>query len=369
MKTKKQVVHNAQSMMTYQKGLHRFAKFTSIATFFLLCAGALVTSTGSGLAVPDWPLSYGQFFPPMIGGILFEHGHRMIATCVGFLALVQAVWFVLREPRKWVRSIAIGALGVVVVQGLLGGLTVILLLPDAISISHAGLAEIFFCLTVSLSLFTSKSWCNEFAYSEAKLNLENFSDNRIYLPSRAVLTTLMIYIQILLGAFFRHSGQGLWMHVIGAVGVVVVVLSLARLILKDFSADKRFVKLCFFLIGFLMVQLLLGLGSYISKVMTQDFVQPQAIKIILTSTHLAFGALMLATSLVLTLWSYRSRYEAIHGRISVDSSPGTGSPVLAKERTHGYRNSTYECESVELQEFGFSKRASSALPQRIDVSL
>lgn len=305
--------------------LHRFTVFTAISTFFLLCAGALVTSTGSGLAVPDWPLSYGQFFPPMIGGILFEHGHRMIATCVGFLALVQALWFILKEPRKWVRFLAIGALGIVVLQGVLGGLTVIFLLPDAISISHAGLAEIFFCSTVSLALFTSSSWINESENNKCKLNSENFSENKVYLPSRAVLTTIIIYIQILLGAFFRHTGQGLWMHVVGAVGVIFVVLSLARLILKYFSTEKKFVKLVFFLISLLMIQLLLGLGSYISKVMTQDFVQPQAVKVILTSAHLAFGALMLATSLVLTLWSYRK--------------------------------------------FGFSKQASSVLAQRIDASL
>ncbi len=364
MKMKKQETSCLQSEAIYQKGLHRFALFTAVSTFLLLCAGALVTSTGSGLAVPDWPLAYGQYFPPMIGGILYEHGHRIIATCVGFLALVQALWFILKEPRKWVRYLAITALGVVVMQGLLGGLTVILLLPDVISISHAGLAEIFFCLTVSLVLFTSRSWLNE-----SDVNSEKSSEFKVYLPSRAVLTTLMIYIQILLGAFFRHSGKGLWMHVVGAVGVIFVVLFLVRLILKGFSSEKRFVKLAFFLISLLMIQLLLGLSSYISKVMTQDFVQPQAVKVILTSAHLAFGALMLATSLVLTLWSYRSRYEAIHGRISVDSSPGTGSPVLAKERTHGHRNSTHECESVELQEFGFSKRTIPIVSQQVDASL
>lgn len=277
-----------------------YTRFVALATFLLLIAGALVTSTGSGLAVPDWPLAYGRFFPPMIGGILYEHGHRMIATCVGFLALVQAVWFVFKEPRKWVRYVAISALGIVVLQGLLGGLTVILLLPDAVSISHAGLAEIFFCLTLGLAIFTSRSW-----WSEIKLSNPSGAQMKNYLPTLAAFTTGVIYFQILLGAYFRHSGSGFWMHGAGAIAVIFAVVRLVKEIFKNHSQEKRFLRLALMLLTFLVLQLMLGAGSYVSKLMTQDLVQPHPLKVISTSVHLAFGALMLAASLVLTLLSYR----------------------------------------------------------------
>ena len=143
--------------------LHRFAQFVAGCTVLLVLAGSLVTSTGSGLAVPDWPTTYGSnmfLFPPSkwVGGILYEHGHRLIASTVGFLTIVLAVWLWLREPRRWVKWLGVGALGAVIAQGVLGGLTVLFFLPAAISTAHAGLAEIFFCLVVSIALFTSPRW-------------------------------------------------------------------------------------------------------------------------------------------------------------------------------------------------------------------
>src|SRR6266550_9220025 len=123
------------------KWLRRFTKLVAASTLFLIFAGAMVTSTGSGLAVPDWPLSYGKVFPPMIGGIFYEHGHRMIAATVGFLTVVQAIWLQRRERKRFVRALGWCAVGTVIAQGLLGGLTVLLLLPPAVSIAHASLAE------------------------------------------------------------------------------------------------------------------------------------------------------------------------------------------------------------------------------------
>src|SRR5471030_2314615 len=126
--------------------LRRFAKFVAAATLFLIFAGAMVTSTGSGLAVPDWPLSYGMLMPPLVGGIFYEHGHRMIAATVGFLTVLQAIWLQRSEPKRFVRMLGWWSVGAVIAQGLLGGLTVKLLLPKSVSIAHAGLAEIFLCL-------------------------------------------------------------------------------------------------------------------------------------------------------------------------------------------------------------------------------
>ena len=121
-------------------GLHRFAVATAVATLFLIFAGGLVTSTESGLSVPDWPLSYGRLMPPMVGGVFYEHGHRMVATAVGILTILLAVWLSRREPRAWVRRLGYAALAAVVAQGVLGGLTVLFLLPMAVSVAHACLA-------------------------------------------------------------------------------------------------------------------------------------------------------------------------------------------------------------------------------------
>lgn len=178
--------------------LRRFTKLVALSTLFLIFAGAMVTSTGSGLAVPDWPLSYGMLMPPMVAGILFEHGHRLIAASVGFLVVIQAIWLQLREPKRFVRILGWTSLGAVLAQGLLGGLTVLFLLPHAISIAHAGLAEIFFCINVSIAFFTSKSFAS-------------LRDRpRVDAPVSATsVLVVLVYLQILAGALVRHLGAGL----------------------------------------------------------------------------------------------------------------------------------------------------------------
>src|SRR5262245_55763019 len=155
--------------------LHRFAKLVAGCTVLLVLAGSLVTSTSSGLSVPDWPTSYGWnmfTFPPSkwVGGIFYEHGHRLIASTVGFLTVLLALWLWIAEPRRWLKRLGLVALGAVVLQGILGGITVLFFLPAAISTAHAGLAEIFLCLTVAIALFTSRSWVSgEGAVDDATL--------------------------------------------------------------------------------------------------------------------------------------------------------------------------------------------------------
>src|SRR5437667_9026368 len=140
------------------KGVHRFALLVACATFLLIIAGALVTSHDAGLATSDWPLSNGQFFPKMVGNLFWEHGHRLVATSVGLLTIVLAILLQLRERRAWIRRLGWIALAGVIAQGLLGGLTVKLNLPLAVSAAHATLAQLFFLTTVSLAVFTSRSW-------------------------------------------------------------------------------------------------------------------------------------------------------------------------------------------------------------------
>src|SRR5260370_39551391 len=138
--------------------LHRYAVLWSFCTLFLVVAGGLVTSNDAGLSVPDWPLSYGKLMPPMEGNIFYEHGHRMVATTVGLLTIVMAIWLMRAERRRWLRNLGWIALAAVVAQGILGGMTVIFMLPKPVSIGHACLAQLFFSTTVAIALFTSESW-------------------------------------------------------------------------------------------------------------------------------------------------------------------------------------------------------------------
>jgi len=263
--------------------LRHFTKFVAAATLFLIFAGAMVTSTGSGLAVPDWPLSYGMVMPPMVGGIFYEHGHRMIAATVGFLTVLQAIWLQLREPKRRVRILGWCSVGAVIAQGLLGGLTVLLLLPKAVSIAHAGLAEIFFCLNVSIAYLTS------------------------YQPSTRVsfVLPITVYCQILIGALMRHLGAGLaipdfplsfgsvipsftsaaitvnFAHRVGAVVVAIAIIAAAR------RASRS---VAFTMISIVALQILLGAFTVWSGK------HP-----LITSLHVMTGAATLAISLIYAL--------------------------------------------------------------------
>src|SRR5262249_48316601 len=119
------------------RALHRYAVFVTGMTFLLVLAGGLVTSTGSALGVPAWPLADGQVFPRMQGGVLFEHGHRLIAGTVGLLTFILAGWLWKKEARPGVKYVGLSAAGIVILQALLGGITVLYRLPTVISVTHA----------------------------------------------------------------------------------------------------------------------------------------------------------------------------------------------------------------------------------------
>src|SRR5262245_39084386 len=197
--------------------LRRYATFVPVATFLLIIAGALVTSNDAGLSVPDWPTSFGTFqMPRMVGGVRFEHGHRMIAGAVSILTMVLALWLWRSEPRRWVRRLGGFAVIAILAQAALGGITVLFYLPVAISVSHACLAQIFFCLTVSLALFARYDW------QWGQLGLQGS-----VIPSLRQLaagTTAAVFLQLVLGAVFRHKGFGVSPHVVGSVVVTGGVL-------------------------------------------------------------------------------------------------------------------------------------------------
>ncbi len=186
--------------------LHRYACLVSATTLFLIVAGGMVTSTGSGLAVPDWPTTYGEnmfTYPPSkwVGGVFYEHGHRLVASTVGLLTIVLAVWLQVVESRRWLRRLAWIALATVILQGLLGGLTVLLKLPAAVSVFHACLAQTFFCIVVSIAVFTSTAWA-----MRSRISATVGSPVMRHL---CLLAVAIVFIQLLLGALMRHTASGL----------------------------------------------------------------------------------------------------------------------------------------------------------------
>jgi cytochrome c oxidase assembly protein subunit 15 len=186
----------------YNKSLRNFTFFLAISTFLLIVAGGLVTSTDSGLSVPDWPLSYGMIMPPMVGGIFYEHGHRMIASFVGLLTVVLVFLAFRLEKRTWLRRLSLVALAAVILQGLLGGMTVLYLLPTWISVSHATLAQTFFSLVCSIALFQSSWWQS----TDTTVIGAQKGRGLLVLGIAAIAA---VYLQLVFGALMRHTASGL----------------------------------------------------------------------------------------------------------------------------------------------------------------
>ncbi len=282
----------------YNRWLHGYATFVACATFLLIIAGALVTGNDAGLSVPDWPTSFGSFrMPRMVGGVKYEHGHRMIAGAVGILTLILALWIWRSEPRRWVRRLGVAAVLAIVAQALLGGITVLFYLPVTISVSHACLAQLFFCISVSLALFTGQDW---------RWDDTEFEDTSApSLRRLSLTTTALVFVQLLLGAAFRHHGFGIVPHILVAGLVTVGVLWLLARVLAQFGSQPRLKRAVFLLSGLLVLQVFLGIGSYLMLLSARNAPQPLPAVVAVTTTHVAVGALVLASSLLLTLKIYR----------------------------------------------------------------
>ncbi|MBZ5650374.1 MAG: COX15/CtaA family protein [Acidobacteriia bacterium] len=287
--------------MPYNRAHHRFAVFAAAVTFLLIIAGALVTSNDAGLSVPDWPTSFGSLYkiPHLVGGVKFEHTHRMIAQFVGVLSIILAVWTWRADPRRWMKYLGLTALGLVVAQGILGGLTVLFYLPPAVSSAHAALAQTFFCVVVLIALFTARSWVEETP------RIEN-DERHPSLFTLCLLSIFVLYVQLILGAMFRHHGLSWWPHVLNAAAVAIVLAWTAIRALSRYSGIDAVRRPAITMLALLIAQLCLGFVAFLTRVAWgHDAVQPEFPMVVSTVAHVAVGALLLATTVALAVQVWR----------------------------------------------------------------
>jgi len=267
----------------------------------LIVLGALVTSNDAGLSVPDWPTSFGSLYkiPPMVGGVKYEHGHRMFAEFIGLLIIAMAVWTQRVEQRKWMRVLGWIALAAVVGQGVLGGLTVLFYLPWAISTAHATLAQTIFCVVTAMALFTSKSWLQ---------NSEPIAEHGLMpgTPALTAITAACVCVQLILGAAFRHSGIKLLPHLIGACVVTAMLCWTVVRVLTRYGNVAQLRRPAQLILALLMIQLGLGFAAYVTRLQWMlDAPRPTTSIVISTVSHVAGGALVLATSVILAIQTRR----------------------------------------------------------------
>ncbi|HZE27372.1 MAG TPA: COX15/CtaA family protein [Terriglobales bacterium] len=273
-----------------------------------------MTSNDAGLSVPDWPTSFGYLVkvPHLVGGVRFEWSHRMVAGSLVVLTLALATWTLLVEKRSWLRKLALAALGTVIAQAILGGMTVIFLQPPAVSSAHAAVAQTFFCIAVSIAMFTGPKWVEELPQVE-------LDTRRPSLFTLTLLSIFVLYVQLILGAMFRHKGMSWWPHVVHAAVVAVVLTWTAMRGLSLYSKIDAVRKPAMMMLSLLIAQLCLGFTAFLTRVAWgKDAVQPELPMVISTVAHVAVGALLLATTVVLAIQVWRPVPVALEEHV-----PGT----------------------------------------------
>jgi heme a synthase len=282
---------------TYHSGVHRFALFVVGWAVILLTAGALVTSEDAALAVPDWPLSYGTLNPPMVGGIAFEHSHRLIATGLGVLVIGLAFLLWRYDERPWMRYLGLAAVVGVIFQGVLGGLTVLKLLHYWLPVMHACTAELMFALLVVIAVCTSR-W-----YTQSLPQYVDRGSPSVH--SIVSLNAFVIFLQVLAGAGFRHKYLSLKLHVLGAPIVLAMVIWTAIVLRQRFPAVPAMAGMRKMLHSIVGLQIILGILAFWARIKSADDPQPLPPVVISTVVHTVVGAILFAASIAAVIVCYR----------------------------------------------------------------
>ena len=285
--------------------------FTACATLVVITAGALVTSNDAGLSVPDWPTSFGYLVkvPHFVGGVRYEWSHRMVAGTLVSLTLAIAIWTLLVERRRWLRWLAVGAFCTVICQAILGGLTVLFFQPPAVSTAHATVAQTFFCIAVAIGLFTGRKWVEEQPRVE-------FDYRRPSLFTLTLLSIFVLYVQLILGGMFRHHGMSWWPHVLNAVVVSFVLAWTVVRALSVYSQIEAVRRPAIVMLSLLITQLCLGFAAFLTRVAWgRDATQPELPMVVSTVAHVLVGALLLATTVILSIQVWRHVPAAVAERV------------------------------------------------------
>ena len=348
----------------YNKGLNLFAISTAIMGIILIVAGATVTSTGSGDSVPDWPLSYGSLTPPMIGGILYEHSHRLIAGFTALMIAILAFWVWKKDNRQGVRLLALIVLGGVILQAALGGLRVLVVSTESvqdvvagmtseskietvrilITATHAILAQSIICVLVAISVLTSKSWINSKYFNGAR-------DTGVFAFRISLALLSLVFIQLIMGTLVRHTGAGTIIpdfplsfgQIIPPFGNLPNNIQAAFPISQDELAFKVAIQflhrfLAFVIFGFVLYTYIYFRKAGYFKNLKQLLLFLVCLQIVIgalniwtknsvfvTVSHVVIGAIILASCVVLVLWSWRFVNENVKSentdRIIQETSP------------------------------------------------
>ncbi len=288
---------------SYKPLLHRYAVFVFLWTVLLFVFGALVTSNGAALSVPDWPKSFGTWFPSLKQliqnpGSFFEHSHRVIAGVLGILLLIEAILIWLMEPRRWLRWFAAIAVGGVVVQAVLGGEVVRKVLQYWLPELHACFGQIMFAAILGMAVFTSKWWVSE------RPMIADAGSPSVH--SIAVVNAVVTFIQVFLGAGFRHQDMPIWPHMAGSLAVLGTTIWITAVLRRRFDASSELTFGRVLLHSVIGTQIILGVAAYWSRLTTVDAPHPMPVMIWLTVIHTVFGAITFGASVFVALLCYRT---------------------------------------------------------------
>jgi cytochrome c oxidase assembly protein subunit 15 len=275
--------------------LHRYSVLVASCTLLLVIAGGLVTSNDAALSVPDWPLAWGKLIPPLEGGIIYEFGHRVAAAAVAILSIILAFWLNRSEPRRWVRRLGWIAVGTVLAQAALGGVVVLWVAPKPASIAHACLGQLYFGLMVAVAQASRPVRTGESAQAWRLTPL---------------LAAIALFGQTILGAALRHNAAGLLPHIIGAAIATIVVMWAGLQVLMTNTEDSGLRRPAMALLSLTFSQVFLGMGAYLSRIMTADAPQPMPAMVWLTVAHVAVGSLAFGAAVSMAL-------AATHGGMAV----------------------------------------------------